>query len=196
MRQMRLQCDTHAAALQHRTLHDGVAFPGNHWFFEGCISLAEATVVLMIIFTRYPWKERQKEAVELVDRTMAVFTHVGSEQTGKLGEVARVSEKIIGALREENWWKSQSQSISASTYHRAVTLPTAPVPNDTKPFDAGYNYSSNLHSSSFQSPLYSLSRIRDLTIGMGFTPDPSSSSSRRVPESRDIHMADLLSDDS
>jgi hypothetical protein len=189
MRQIRLQCDTHTAALQRRA-HGEEAFPGNYWIFEGCISLAEATAVLLTILTRFPLKEKVKEAVELVDRAIAVFTHVVSEQTGKQGEIARMAAKVLGALREEDWWKSQ-----ASTYNSSAT---APVPDDTKPFDAGYDwYSSDSRSSPFHSPPYALSGIRDVTGGMGFTTDSSSSRSRtRVPEGRDIHMADLLSEGS
>ena len=140
MRQIRLQCDAHDASLPHSS---------DPWFFEGCISLTEATVVLMIILTRYPWKEKAKEAVELVDRAMAVFTHAVSEQTGKQGEIARMAEKVIGALREEDWWKSRS--ISVSTYRPTDALQNTPRPSDAKQFDARYGSPGNLHSSSYQS---------------------------------------------
>lgn len=186
MRQIRLQCDTHAAALQLRE-QGRPPFPGSHWFFEGCISLAEAAIVLLTVLARYPWEENLKEAVELIDGAMAVFTHVVSEQTGKQGEIARMATKVLGALREEDWWKSQV--ISASKYHSS----TAPISSDAKAFE-GFGsqwYSGNLPPSSFQSPQYTLSGIRDVTGGMGFAPEPSSSRSRRVS---DIHMADLLED--
>ena len=144
MRQMRLQFDAHAASLQYK-VHSG-----NHWLFEGCISLAEATVVLMIILTRFPWKEKTREAVELVDRAMAIFTHIVSKQKGKQGEIARMAEKVVGALREEDWWKSQSISVAI----HGLTTTLQGTPGDTKPFNTKYDsqwYPGNLHSGSFQS---------------------------------------------
>jgi len=190
MRQIRFQCENHTAAINRRAEHFGRAFPGSHWFFEGCISLLEAAIALLTTLTRYPWKEKVDEAVELVDRAMAVFTHIVSEETGKRGEIARMAAEVLGALQKGSLWKSQENSTSA--YHPTVTLPTAPVASVTKLFDVGFDpqwYLGDLHSSIFQSsPQYNLSGIRDIVGGTGFTLDPSN----RVAGGRDIHMADLL----
>jgi hypothetical protein len=190
IRQIRLQCDTHAAALQHRARHGGRSQPGSHWFFEGCISLAEAAVVLSTTLTRYPWKDKMDEAVELVDRAMAVFTHVVGDETGQRGETARMGAEVLGALREEDWWRSHA--TPASKYHPSMALWDAPVPSDAKSFDAEYESQwYDLNSSSFQSTQYNLNGMWNVPYGIGFTPDPSCRDISGVPHGRNIHMSDL-----
>lgn len=191
MRQVRLQCDTHAAAVQRRAHHGGDPLPGTPWFFEGCISLIEASVILLSTIARHPWKEKVKEAVELVDRAMAVFTHVVREQPGKQGEIARMAVKVLGTLREEDWWKAQ---VLSSKY-QPTTIPAAPVPSDPKSFSEynTHSYAGNLHSSSVQT--YNPSRIGEISGGIGYTSDPPSGGGHGVPESRDVHMVDLLAEE-
>lgn len=107
MKLIQLQCETWEYAMQ---CEDGleVALPGSHWYFEGCLSLAEGAMTLISTLARYPWPEKLGEAERLIDRALAVSSQVSREEPGKKGEAARMAVKMISDLASEHWWSARS----------------------------------------------------------------------------------------
>ncbi|KAG6920136.1 hypothetical protein DXG01_004902 [Tephrocybe rancida] len=115
MRLIKLQCEAHDSALRYRA-EDGdpeSVFPGSIWFFEGCFSLFEATVALITTLTRYPWKDKIREAEQLVDRAIDVLTQVAGMEKGEQREIASMAAEALGSLRQESWWQAQISGAPA-----------------------------------------------------------------------------------
>jgi hypothetical protein len=132
------QCDTFDHL--HRT-PSGERWVGQNWYFEGCLSLLEAAVALVLVLTKYPatfllppganmaeecrtgLKLEYVETTRTLSRTINVFSeivmndgelqaHVAGE--GKRIEIAAKGLHMLQILLKEHWWKLDPRTGKSS----------------------------------------------------------------------------------
>lgn len=123
------QCDT----FDHlRRTQFGERWVGENWYFEGCLSLLEAAVALVLVLTKYPTtfllppganmveesrtglKLEYMETTRILSRTINVFSEIVMNEgelkahaagEGKRTEIASKGLQMLQILLKEHWWK-------------------------------------------------------------------------------------------
>ncbi|RDB25040.1 putative transcriptional regulatory protein C1F7.11c [Hypsizygus marmoreus] len=189
MRLIQLQCETYEYATQYRAEHGGAEppFPDRSWYFEGCFSLFEGTVALITTLTRYPWKEKTAEAEVLVDRAIDVLAQVVREEQGKRGEVARMATEVLGALRQESWWRAQTSNGSTPSVHDQTTYLPSILSTAFNTMDVRYDWFAN----TAYSTLFGLSPQHRFAIPSDPSFVSTGTSADAGLDGVDIHMKDV-----
>lgn len=126
---MKFQCDTFD---RMRRTQFGERWVGGNWYFEGCLSLFEAAVALLLALTKFPTTflvppganmvEETKKGLRLeyeemtraISRVVDVFSEVvtserepenGVVKEGKRAELAAKALEALRMLLREHWWK-------------------------------------------------------------------------------------------
>lgn len=76
-------------------------YPGNCWLFEGCLSLFEASVAL--IMTQFTWVGKIANASAALDSAVRVFQAVAQRENGKTGETATRALEVLVTIRDKYW---------------------------------------------------------------------------------------------
>lgn len=126
---IKFQCDTFDWM---RRIQSGERWLGGNWYFEGCLSLFEAAVALLLVLIRFPTtfiappganmveelrkglKLEYEEMSRVVSRVVDVFAQVvkserepqdGVVRDGKRIEFAAKALEALQVLLKEHWWK-------------------------------------------------------------------------------------------
>ncbi|KAJ3569834.1 hypothetical protein NP233_g4794 [Leucocoprinus birnbaumii] len=128
---IKYQCDTFDRMQRTKS---GESSLGENWYFEGCLSLFEAAVALLLALTKFPttffvhpnaivaeemkmgFRLEYEEMTRVISRVMDVFSEVvmseksfdngtGEMKEGRRAEIASKALDTLQALLKEHWWK-------------------------------------------------------------------------------------------
>lgn len=128
---IKYQCDTFD---RMRRTKSGENWLGENWYFEGCLSVFEAAVALLLALTKFPTtffvppgaavveeskvglKLEYEEMTRVISRVMDVFSEVvvsqknfdsgsGEVKEGRRAEIASKALDTLQVLLKEHWWK-------------------------------------------------------------------------------------------
>jgi hypothetical protein len=131
---------------------------GGNWYFEGCLSLFEAAVALLLVLTKLPTSffippganltEKSKEGLKLdydemtrvISRVVDVFSEVvmserefdngtGEVKEGRRTEIASKALDTLQELLKEHWWKLDPRAEQGKFLHNS---PAQPSPRRTE----------------------------------------------------------------
>lgn len=108
-------------------------YPGNCWFFEGCLSLFEASVALVTIMTQLAWVGKVANANAALDSAVRVFHAVAQREDGKTGETATRALEVLVTIRGKYW-----QDTSALSQAPKIKDDPEQVPSRLKNPDARF----------------------------------------------------------
>lgn len=152
---IKFQCDTFE---NMRRVRFGDRSVGGNWYFEGCLSLFEAAVALVLVLTKFPTmffaapgadmieeskkglKMDYEELTKVLYRAVGVFSEVlkterepggGAAREWKRAEIAARAQEALEGLLKDHWWKlnpRRSGGLSNSPSARSIPGPSPPMP--------------------------------------------------------------------